>query len=63
MFITKLKRVIRAGFASFWRNGFVSLASILVMTVTLAVIGSIILTNATLSSTLEQIKSKSMFIS
>jgi cell division transport system permease protein len=52
------KRVIRSGFVNFWRNGFVSLASVLVMVITLFVIGSIIFTNALLTSSLEQIKSK-----
>ena len=54
----KMKRVIRSGFFSFWRNGFVSLSSILVMTVTLFVIGSIIFSGVIFSSTLEQIKDK-----
>ena len=54
----KIKRVIRSGFFSFWRNGFISLSSILVMVVTLFVIGSTIFSGAILSSTLEQIKDK-----
>jgi cell division transport system permease protein len=54
----KLKRVIRSGFFSFWRNGFVSLSSILVMVVTLFVIGSTIFSGVILQSTLEQIKDK-----
>ncbi len=54
----KVKRVIRSGFFSFWRNGFVSLSSILVMMVTLFVIGSTIFLGAILNSTLEQIKDK-----
>ncbi|KKR47150.1 MAG: Cell division protein FtsX [Parcubacteria group bacterium GW2011_GWA1_40_21] len=58
MLITKIKRVIRAGFVNFWRNGFVSLASLLVMTITLFVIGSIIFTSALFSHTLDQIKDK-----
>ncbi len=58
MLWTKIKRVFRAGFTSFWRNGFVSLASILVMVVTLFVIGSLIFTSAVLSSTLTEIKNK-----
>jgi cell division transport system permease protein len=52
------KRVIRSGFINFWRNGFVSLASILVMVITLFVIGSIIFTSALLTSSLNQIKDK-----
>ncbi|MEQ1499778.1 MAG: permease-like cell division protein FtsX [Parcubacteria group bacterium] len=55
---TTIKRVIRSGFFSFWRNGFVSLSSILVMTVTLFVIGSTIFSGVILGSTLDQIKDK-----
>jgi len=58
MLITKAKRVIKAGFVNFWRNGFVSLASLLVMTITLFVIGSIIFMGALFSYTLDQIKDK-----
>ncbi len=54
----KIKRVIRSGFFNFWRNGFVSLSSILVMVVTLFVIGSTIFLGVILQSTLEQIKDK-----
>lgn len=57
MWIT-LKRVIRSGFFSFWRNSFVSLSSILVMMVTLFVIGSTIFSGAILKSTLDQIRDK-----
>ena len=42
---TKIKRVVTAGFFSFWRNGFVSLASVLVMTVTMIVLGMMIILN------------------
>lgn len=58
MFLTKIRRTIKAGFISFWRNGYVSLASVLVMTVTLAVISSIMFTGALLNSTLDGIKDK-----
>ncbi|MES3005368.1 MAG: permease-like cell division protein FtsX [Patescibacteria group bacterium] len=58
MFWTKIKRILRAGFVSFWRNGYVSLASVLVMTVTLSVIASILFTSAMLTSTLNSIKDK-----
>ncbi len=54
----KIKRTARSGFYSFWRNGFVSLSSILVMVVTLFVIGSVIFSGAILRSTLNQIKDK-----
>lgn len=58
MFWTTIKRIIRTGFFSFWRNGFVSLSSILVMVVTLFVIGSTIFSGVILRSTLDAIKSK-----
>lgn len=53
-----LKRVIRAGFVNFWRNGFVSLASILIMTVTLFVIGSVLFLLATLDASLIDLRDK-----
>lgn len=53
-----LKRIIKAGFVNFWRNSFVSLASIIVITITLFVIGSLIFVNAMLESSLEQIRDK-----
>jgi cell division transport system permease protein len=58
MLWTNIKRVIKAGFVNFWRNGFVSLASMLVMTITLMVIGSIIFGSVLLTSSLDQIKDK-----
>lgn len=58
MFWTDTKRILRSGFSSFWRNGFVSLASILVMVITLFVVGMVIFTGAMLSSALEEIKAK-----
>lgn len=58
MLITKIKRVAKAGFINFWRNGFVSLASVLVMTITLFAIGSTIFMSVLFSHTLNQIKDK-----
>ncbi len=43
---------------NFWRNGWVSLATILVMVVTLFVIGSLIFVRVLLSSTLAQVEDK-----
>lgn len=40
-----IKRILRSGFVSFWRNGFVSLASVFVMTMTLTIIGSLMFLN------------------
>lgn len=56
--VTGLKRIIRSGFVGFWRNAFVSLAAIFVMTVTLFVVGSVLLVSQLLNVSLEQIKDK-----
>ncbi len=53
-----IKRIFRAGFLDFWRNGFVSLASILVMTVTLFVVGVTIFAGVILDSTLSDLRDK-----
>lgn len=58
MFFTKLRRVIRGGFVNFWRNGAVSLASVLVLVVTLFVIGSLVLAQAVLDTSLASFKDK-----
>jgi len=55
---TGFKRIVRSGFVGFWRNTFVSLASIFVMTVALFVIGSTILLGQLLDVSLENIKNK-----
>lgn len=56
--ITSLKRVIRSGFVGFWRNAFVSLSAIFVITVTLTVVGGMILFNQLLNVSLTQIQNK-----
>lgn len=58
MFWTNTKRIIKSGFVSFWRNGFVSLSSVLIITVTLFSLGGILFAGALLNSSLDQIKSK-----
>jgi len=58
MFWTKLKRVLRAGFFNFWRDGTVTLASVSVMTVTLLVIGLIAFSSAILNTTLTELENK-----
>src|SRR3989344_1982952 len=55
---TDIKRIIRSGILAFLRNGFVSLASVLVITITLFVIGSLIFFSAIMDATLGQIKNK-----
>jgi cell division transport system permease protein len=52
------KRVLRAGFVNFWRNGIVSLASVLIMTVTLTLFSFLIFSNAVLNFSLTQIKDR-----
>jgi cell division transport system permease protein len=58
MIITKIRRTIKSGVISFWRNSSVSLASVLIMTVTLTVITMILFFGVVMSSTLETIKNK-----
>lgn len=58
MFWINTKRIVKAGFVSFWRNGFVSLSSILIITLTLFSLGSIVFAGAILNSSLDQVKSK-----
>lgn len=52
------KRIFRAGFLDFWRNGFVSLAAILMMVFTLFVIGLAMFTGVILSTTLAEFRDK-----
>lgn len=56
--ITSLKRVIRAGFVGFWRNAFVSLSAIFVITVTLTVVGGSMLISQLLDVSLIHIQEK-----
>jgi cell division transport system permease protein len=56
--ITSIKRIVRAGFIGFWRNAYVSLAAIFVMTITLTVICGLILTSELLKVSLAQIREK-----
>jgi cell division transport system permease protein len=58
MLWTGFKRIARSGFVGFWRNAYVSLAAIFVMTVTLLVVGAVLLTSALLNASLAQIRDK-----
>jgi len=58
MFLTKIKRVFRAGLTNFWRNGFVSLSSLVVMFIALFIIISLIFMSAIMKFSLESIKDK-----
>ncbi len=52
------KRIIRTGWNSFVRSGFTSIASIMIMTITLFVITSLIFVQASLNASLNDIKNK-----
>ncbi len=56
--MTVLNRIIKSGFLNFIRNGLVSWASVLITTITLSVITTLILLQAVLNFSLEQIKDK-----
>jgi cell division transport system permease protein len=58
MAMITLKRIIKTGFLNFKRNGIVSWAAVLVVTITLCVITLIILLQAVLHFSLTQIKDK-----
>lgn len=57
-FITDMKRIIRGGLTNFRRNGVVSFASVLVMTVTLFIVGSLLLANSLLGFLLGDLERK-----
>jgi len=58
MFFTKIKRIIVSGYKNYIRNGFTSMSSVLVMSITLFVITSLIFIQATLNFSLNDIKDK-----
>ncbi|MEK7579274.1 MAG: permease-like cell division protein FtsX [Patescibacteria group bacterium] len=58
MLWTNTKRILEAGFVNFWRNGFVSLASVLIMVVTLFTLGAMLFSSAVLNSSLVQLREK-----
>ncbi len=58
MFWLSTKRIFKSGLLNFLRNGFVSLSSVLVMTITLFIITSIILLGGFLNYSLDQVKGK-----
>ncbi len=58
MFWTNIKRIVRTGFFNFWRNGTVSLASVLIMMVTLSVVGFLLFGSAILNTSLTELRNK-----
>ncbi len=55
---TSFKRITKGGFVSFWRNGFLSFATILTITIALSVISSLLLFNIIANNYLTAIKDK-----
>jgi cell division transport system permease protein len=55
---TNFKRVVRTGFVNFWRNGYLSFASIVVLTISLLVFGGLVFFNTLSNSYLQQVKEK-----
>ncbi len=53
-----LKRIIKAGIVNFRRNGYISWAAVIIVSITLSVITSLILLHAVLNFSLQQIKDK-----
>jgi len=58
MFLTNLKRIFKSGVISFYRNSFISFATVLIMTVTLIIIGSVMFMSAMLTNVLDQVRDK-----
>lgn len=58
MFWITIKRIIKAGFINFWRNGSVSLSAIFVMVIALSIITTTILTTAFLGTALKELQDK-----
>lgn len=56
--LTATKRIVKAGFVGFWRNAYVSLASVFVITVALFVIGSSMFVDQLLTTSLQNLKEK-----
>lgn len=57
-FLLNTKRIARYGITGFVRNGFVSLAAVLIMTITLFVLAGLIISGAALNSTLTSLTNK-----
>jgi len=56
--LTGIKRVVKAGFIGFWRNAYVSLASVFVIMVALFVIGSTMFIDQLLTVSLKNLQAK-----
>jgi cell division transport system permease protein len=56
--MTTFKRILRAGFVSMWRNSFVSIAAVFVMTMTIMIIGSLMFLSALIDQFVEYVQDK-----
>ena len=56
--LTYLKRIIKTGFINFWRNGFLSFASIVILTLSLTSFGAIMFGGAFGRTLIEEVKNK-----
>ena len=56
--ITATRRIFRSGFVGFWRNAYVSIASIFVMMVALFVVGTALFVDQLLTASLQNIQSR-----
>ena len=56
--MTGVRRIVRAGFVGFWRNAYVSLASVFVIMVALFVIGSTMFIDQLLTTSLSSLQQK-----
>jgi cell division transport system permease protein len=58
MIATSIRRIVRSGFIGFWRNAYVSLASIFTLTVALFVIGATMFIDQLLTTSMSNLQSK-----
>ncbi|MBI2052669.1 MAG: hypothetical protein HYT34_00265, partial [Candidatus Ryanbacteria bacterium] len=58
MMLTSIRRVIKSAFINFWRNAWVSVATILVMVLAIFMVGGLILFQALLDATLAEVQKK-----
>ncbi len=58
MILTSLKRITRTGFVNYWRNGFLSFAAIVVITLSLSVFGAMIFVSAFGRTLISDVKEK-----
>lgn len=58
MIFTKIKRIIRSGFINFWRNGLLSFAAIVVLTMSLSFFGALLFTGAFGRAIIAEVKDK-----